>query len=145
MPADVAQQRDVAQFVEPIGVVDHDGVGRTVAEIDEFGEDRADARHVAGDLGIVEQRPRLIPERGVADPRRAAAHQHDRLVPVLLQQPQQHDRQQAADMQTVGGTIVADIGGDAAGAHAVVERAEIGALMDEAAFERGGEKGGAGF
>ena len=87
----------------------------------------------------------VVLERGIADPRRAAAHQHDRLVPVLLQQAQQHDRQQAADMQTVGGAVVTDIGGHAAGAQPVVERVEIGALMDKAAFERGGEKGGAGF
>ena len=48
-------------------------------------------------------------------------------------------------MQTVGGAVVTDIGGDAAGTHPVVECVEIGALMDKTAFERGGEKGGARF
>ncbi len=47
-------------------------------------------------------------------------------------------------MQTVGGAVVADIGGDAAGTQPVVERVAIGALMDKAAIERGREKGGAG-
>ncbi len=46
-------------------------------------------------------------------------------------------------MQTVGGAVVADIGGDTAGAEARVERVEIGALMDKAAFKRGCEKVGA--
>ena len=81
MAPDIAQQRDVAQLVEPVGIVDHDGVARAVAEVEEFREDRADACHVAGDLGIVEQRPRLVLAGRIADPRRAAAHQHDRLVP----------------------------------------------------------------
>ena len=76
MTPDVAQQRDVAQLVEPIGIVDHDGVARSVAELDELGEDRADARHVAGDLGVVEQRPGFVLARGIADARRSATHQH---------------------------------------------------------------------
>ncbi len=145
MPADIAQQRDVAQFVEPVGVVDHHRVGRAVAEGQELGEDLADAGHVAGDLGVAEQRARLVLARGVADPRRAAAHQHDRLVPGLLEQAQQHDPQQAADMQAVGGAVVADIGGDGwPSREARVERRQIGALMDIAALGGGGEKGGFG-
>jgi len=50
-----------------------------------------------------------------------------------------------ADMQTVGGAVVADIGGDGAGDETRVERRQIGALVDEAALLGGSEKGGADF
>ena len=46
-------------------------------------------------------------------------------------------------MQTVRRAVITDIGDDAAGAQPLVERFHVGALMDKAAFERGGEKGGA--
>ncbi len=49
---------------------------------------------------------------------------------------------QAADMQAVRRAVVADISYKAAGAQSLVERFHVGALMDKAAFERGGEKGG---
>src|SRR6516225_3320981 len=68
MTPDLAQQRNIAEFVEPIGILDHNGVVRAVAEIDELGEDRADSCHVAGDLRIVEQLPRLVLAGGIADP-----------------------------------------------------------------------------
>ncbi len=154
MPADVAQQRDVAQFVEPIGVVDHDrgagdrSTGTVIArgaEIEEIGEDPADPRHVAGNLLVAQQLAGLIAPGWVADPRGAAAHQDDRLMAGPLKEAQQHDRHQMADMQTVGGTVVADIGGDRAGGEARVERLQIGALVDEAALGGGGEKGGTGI
>jgi hypothetical protein len=45
-------------------------------------------------------------------------------------------------MQTVRRAVVADIGYNAAGTQPLVERFRVGALMDKAAFERGGEKGG---
>ncbi len=48
-------------------------------------------------------------------------------------------------MQAVGRAVIADIGGDRAGGEARVERREIGALMDEAAFGGHGQKGGAGI
>src|SRR5260370_243042 len=48
-----------------------------------------------------------------------------------------------ADMQTVRGAVVADIGGHGAGCEARVERLQIGALVDKAALGGGGEKGGA--
>ncbi len=144
VPPDIAQQRDVTQFVEPVGVVDHDRVGRASAELQEVGEDLANARHVMGDLGIVEQLARLVAARRVADPGRAAAHQHDRLVAGLLEQAQQHDPGQIADMQAVGGAVVADISGDRPRLEARVERRQIGALMDEAAFGGGGKEIGVG-
>jgi len=63
-------------------------------------------------------------------------------VPTFLKQTQQHDPKQVAHMQTVRRAVEAVIGYDAAGAEALVERLEIGALMHKAAFERGGKEGG---
>ena len=53
--ADLAQQRDVAQRVEPVGVVGEHGVGGAVAEAQERGEAAADAGHVGGDGLVGEQ------------------------------------------------------------------------------------------
>ena len=49
MASDITQQRYVAELVEPVGVVDHYRIARAVTELDEPGEDHADARHIAGD------------------------------------------------------------------------------------------------
>src|SRR6516162_10415141 len=143
MTPDLAQQRDVAKLVEPIGIVDHNGVARPVAEFDELGEDRADSGHVAGDLGVVEQLPRFVLAGGIADPCRAAAYQHDRLVSAFLEQPQQHDANKVADVQTIRCAVIAKISDDLPAAEALVKRLEIGALMDKAAFYRGRKKYGA--
>jgi hypothetical protein len=51
----------------------------------------------------------LVAPGGIADPRGAAAHHHDRLVPGLLQAAQHHDLHQAADMQRGRGGVEADI------------------------------------
>ena len=70
-------------------------------------------------------------------------HQHNRLVPAFLVQAQQHDPHQVADMQAVCRAVVADIADDASVAEPLVERLEIGALMDKAAIGRGRKKSGA--
>ena len=48
MRADVAQERDVVERVEPVGIVDHDRVGRAVAEGQEALEHAPDR----GDVGV---------------------------------------------------------------------------------------------
>ena len=60
---------------------------------------------------VVEQLARLVLEARIADLAGAAAHQHDRLVPGLLQPAQQHDLDQAADVERRRGRIEADIAG----------------------------------
>jgi hypothetical protein len=52
---------------------------------------------------------------------------------VLLQQPQDHDLHQAADMQAVRRAVEADISADRTGFHQVAKRVPVGALKDEAA------------
>ena len=69
------------------------------------------------------------PAGGIADLGGAAAHEHDRAVAGALQQPQQHDLHEAADMQAVGGGVEADIGGDDL-ARAPARRAPPGPCID---------------
>jgi hypothetical protein len=64
--------------------------------------------------GVGQQQARFVAPGRIADARRAAAHQHHRPVAMLLQQAQQHDGNQAADMQAVGRAVEADIGADRA-------------------------------
>ena len=84
MPAVVAQERNVAEFVEPVGVVHHDGVAGAIAEGKEIGENLLDARHVPGDLGIGQKLAVFFLARGIADLGRARAHEHDRLMAGVL-------------------------------------------------------------
>ena len=141
MPSDVAQERDVAQPVEPGRVVDHDGGVGHIAEIEEAIEDPPDAGDVAGDVGVAQQPAAVILAGGVADLGGAAAHQHDRPMAGLLQPAQQHDSDQAADVQAVGRGIEADIAADHARRETLVERLEVGALMQEAAGDDVREEG----
>jgi hypothetical protein len=134
MPPDVAQERDVAQFVEPVGVVDHQRRFLAAREIEEGREIGADPREVFRDGRVGQQFPRFVPARRVADPGRAAAHQRDRLLPGALQPAQHHDLHQAADMQGVGGAVEADIADDAPRRGEGVEPLGIRDLMDEAAL-----------
>ena len=134
MRADVAQQRNVAERVSQSALFGHDRVGRAVAEAQERIEAAADARHVGGDLLVGEQLADLVLAGRIADARGAAAHQHERPMAVPLQQAQDHDLHQAADMQAVGGAVEADIGGDGAGAQRRVQPLGVGALEDEAAL-----------
>jgi hypothetical protein len=65
-------------------------------------------------------------------------------VPTFLEEPKQHDRDEAADMQTVCSAIIADIGDKPSGGQPLVERRLIGALVDETALARSRQKRGMG-
>jgi hypothetical protein len=65
-------------------------------------------------------------------------------MPAALPQAQQHDRHEAADVQTVGGAVITNICRDASFAKPFVKRLQIGALMDKAALDRSLKKWGAG-
>ena len=58
-----------------------------------------------------EQLAALVAAGRIADLGGAAAHQHDRLVAGLLEAAQQHDLDQAADVQRWRGGVEADIAG----------------------------------
>ena len=109
--ADVAQEVDVIERVEPVGIVGHDRIAAGVFEFQEFGEDRANAFEVVVDGLVGQKPPAFVLARRIADARGAAAHQRDRPVAGLLQPVQQHDRQQRADMQRRRGAVETNIGG----------------------------------
>ena len=110
--ADIAQEVDVVERRQPLGVVDHDRGVRPPVEVDEVGEGRLEALLVGLDLVVGEELARLVLARRVADARRAAAHQRDRPVAGLLEPAQHHDREQVADVEARRRAVEADIGGD---------------------------------
>ena len=91
---DIAQKVDVVERVQPVGIVGHDGVATGGVEFQELVEDGANAFEVFVDCVVGEQAAALVLAGGIADARRAAAHQGDRAVTGLLQPVEQHDRQQ---------------------------------------------------
>ena len=84
MPADVAQEIDVVERVQPVGIVGHDGVAAGILECQELGEDGADALEIFVDISSVRMRAALVLAGRIADARGAAAHQRDRPVAGLL-------------------------------------------------------------
>ena len=84
MLADIAQERNIVQRIEPVGIVDHHGIGRAVTEAKKSFEHPPYARDVRRDIGIGQQLARFVLARWIADFRCAATHQHDRFVPRLL-------------------------------------------------------------
>ena len=124
VPSDLAQERDVGEPAQPVGIIDHN------RRLKKAREGAADALLVHGDrLGREELTPLLFPAR-IADLAGAAAEQHDRAVAGLLQPPQQHDRDEIAHVERARGQIEADVGRDRPGGGARVERVQIGRLVD---------------
>ena len=109
MLADIAQERDIFEAVQPLRIVEHDGVGRPVPEGQEAGEHALDAGDILRDQIGGEQLARFILKARVADLAGAAAHQDDGLVSRALQLAQHHDRHQMPDMQRRRGRIETDI------------------------------------
>ena len=130
--ADVAQEIDVVERVEPVGIVGHHRIGLAVAEAQEAPEDFADAPQVRGDDLVGQQPAAFVLAGRIADPGGAAAHQRDRLMAGLLQPVQHHDRQQRADMERRRGAVETDVGRDGRLPGERVQRLGLGDLMDEA-------------
>jgi len=97
--AEIPQELDVAVAGQPVVIVDHDRIGRSVAERQELGEDRLDGVDVRLDRLFGQLRTRRVLAGRVADLGRAAAHQDDGLATRLLKPAQHHDLDQAADVQ----------------------------------------------
>ena len=110
--ADLAQERYVLRARQPFVIVEHDGVGGPVAEDQEALEHPADAGDVGLDSSWLSSWRALVLAAGVADLGRPAAHQHDRLVPGLLQPAQHHDLDERADVQRRRRGVEADVGRD---------------------------------
>ena len=137
MLADLAQERDVFQPVQPFGIVAHDRVAAFLAEAEETLKHGLDTGLVVLDVFIRQQLAGLVLEGRIADLAGAAAHQHDRPVTGPLQVTKHHDLDKAADMQAVGRAVKADIGGHDLVVQHLVECVIIGALMDEPALAHG--------
>ena len=148
MYAVVAQELDVAVLRQPVVIVDHDRVGRAVAEGQEPRKRPLDARQIGVDLGVGQQRPLPILVRRIADLGGAAAHQHDGLVTRLLETTQHHDLDQTTHMQAGGRGVETDVGGDDPGARGGVQFRRMGDLVDVAArlhrLQECGREGGIG-
>ena len=142
MAPDIAEELDVVELRQPLGVVDHQRIAAAIAEADEARERAPDAVLVPFDLIEGEQAPALVAAGRIADAGRAAAHQGDRLAAGLLQPMQHHDRQEMPDMQGRGRAVVAHIGGELTGPCLGVEALGIGALVDIAPLGQHGQEFG---
>ena len=142
--ADIAQELDVVERRQPLGVVDHDGIGLALAEVEELGKDRLDAVLVGVDLLDRADRARLIAPGRIADARGAPAHQRNRLVAGLLQPVQHHDRDQAADVERRRGAIIADVCDNLALGGQCIEASHVRALVNEATLCQDAKKVGFG-
>ena len=140
MAADLAQEIDVVEAGEPLGIIGHDRIGLALAEVQEFRKGSPDPRLVGLDRLLREELAALILAGRIADPRRTAADQRHGLAAGLLQPAQHHDRKDRTSVKRGGGAIKADIGGEIAALGLGVEPGEVRTLMEEAARREHGEE-----
>jgi hypothetical protein len=76
--ADVAQELDVVELQQPVGIVDHDRVGRAVAVAQDAAVDLLDALDVRGDLFDRQQLALFVAERSDRPPSRCRRPSADR-------------------------------------------------------------------
>jgi hypothetical protein len=148
VPAHVPQELDVVLVRQPVGVVQQDahgiGIARRqrpvgqvgqagLAEVDEPGQLRLDARQVGVDLLQGEHLPQFGLAAGIAHHGGAAAGDGDGLVAVPLQVHQAHDGQQRPDVQAVGGGVEPDVRRHGLPGQQIGQAGFVGALLEEAA------------
>ena len=133
MLADLAQERNIFEGIEPIGIVDHHCVGGSVPERQESLEYLADRGNIGVDVLSRKQLAAFILARRIANLGCTSAHQDDGLVPGLLQPTEHHDLHHRTDMQRRRGRIETDIGGDDLLHRKRIKRRCVGHLMDIAA------------
>src|SRR6185437_14635999 len=97
-----------AQFGEPFGVVEQPG-GVRAAEIEKALQLRANFRGVLADRVTVRQRPLRTLAARVTDQSGTASGERDRPMPVLLEPHEEHDDEQAPDMQAGRRGVEADV------------------------------------
>ena len=134
MPADLAQERDIFELAQPFVIVDQHRVARPVAKGQEPLEHPPDRGDIRRDVVRRQHLARFVLARRIADLGRPPAHQHDRLVPRLLQPPQHHDLHQAPDMEARRGRIEPDIARNHLTPRQRVKRGGIGHLVNIAAL-----------
>ena len=135
-----AQERDIAQLVQPFGIVDDDRIGGTIAKGQEPFEHASDAGDVLRDNVVGQKLARFVLEAWIADLASAATHHHDGFVAGLLQPPQQHDLHQRSDVQRWRGGIEADIARHNLLHRKAIKRCRVGHLVDIATLIEQAEK-----
>ena len=128
--AHFAEHLDVADFAEPVGIVDEERL--PVGVVDEAPELRPQTADIFRDGFECHHRPGRDPPRRVADLRGRTSDQNDRNMPRLLQQPHRHHRQQMADVQAVAGRVEADVEPDLFRGQKFFDRLLVGLLVAEA-------------
>jgi len=132
MASDVAQKFDVVDLREPIGVVEQQG--SAVGKIDVPRKLLPDGQGVLVDLLAGQHLAHFRLAAGVADEARAAADQRDGAMAAPLHMGQRHDGHQAADMQTGGRGIEADITGNGTFGKKIGNQGLVRDLFDKASF-----------
>ena len=107
--AHVAQQLDVVQIQQPVGVVQHQSLA--VGEVDELLHLALEALRVVLDGILGQHLTHVGAAGGVTDQGRTVADQGDRFVSALLEMLQDHDADKVADVQGISRRVDADVGG----------------------------------
>ena len=84
MPPEITQEFDVVQFIKPVGVIDHDRIGRAIAKCQELLKHFFDASHVGGNDFVGQNRAGVVTAGWITNTRGTAAHQNNRLVAGFL-------------------------------------------------------------
>src|SRR5262245_20180901 len=134
MSPHIAQELDIVERCQPLGVVEHQGRGLALAEPQEASEHALDRLLVALDGLDGKDAPGLVLAGRVADPRGAAAHERDRLAARALQPSEHHDGNEMPNVQGWRRAVVADVADHFAVTPQTVEAGKIGTLVDIAAL-----------
>lgn len=134
MRAVFAQEVDIIQVFQPVGVVQKLGVVAAIAELQEDGENPGNTLYVCRNRGVVHHLAALVLAGRVADLGGAAAHEGDRLMAGFLEPVEHHDLDERTGMKAVGGGVEADIGGLRSFREFCIQPFEVAALVDKAAF-----------
>ena len=105
--AHLAQQLNIVEIQQPVGVIDHDGLA--LAEVDEALHLALEALCVVVNILLGEHLAHIRAARGVADHGRAAADERDGLVARHLEALHQRQCHKVAGRQAVGRAVKADI------------------------------------
>jgi hypothetical protein len=112
MAPDLPQKGYIFELVQPLGIVDQYGIGRAVTEGQKTFKTGPNRCNIGLDPFVIEQFTDFIFAGRVANLGRAASHHNYGLVSGLLQAAKQHDRNEIADVERIGGSIKSDIAGD---------------------------------
>ena len=133
--ADIADEIDIAQAAQPVGVVDDQRL--VVAKLDKAGQLRLDAGDVVIDGFHGHHLAHIGFAAGVANHGRCTAHQGDGLVARALHVRHGDDGDEVAEVQAGGGGVKAYVEGSGFALQLLVQIVFKGYLGDESAFLQG--------